>query len=245
MQQSRFYQNQARPHVNQEGRPFAPPPHQNQAYNPATAWNPAPLPPQIKPQYFQEPGYNHPFQGPQQAPHSPGPQSWQSPQNSPFVHFGDPAPGPAQQSWTPAKRNSTKDKTAVYNFIERFKKDWTIEELNFSMNKISMAGLIFGLMFLGSLFFLIGFLVAVNLYDKKPDPMCVQPKMYMPTQGAVLSGQAGTAVPMGSPMPQTPRMAHPHAGLGMQQGGRMPTSMQQGQPMPYQGQGRIPSFQMR
>ena len=91
---------------------------------------------------------------------------------------------------------------------------------------------------------ILSFLVAVNLYDKKPDPMCVQPKVYMPTQGAVLSGQAGTAVPMSSPMPHTPRMAQSNGGLGMQHG-RMPTSMQHAQPMPYQGQGRMPSFQMR
>ncbi|HCU06448.1 MAG TPA: hypothetical protein DIC42_02540, partial [Holosporales bacterium] len=142
------------------------------------------------------------------------------------------------------RTNTKKEKTAAYNFIERFKKDWTTEELNFSMNKISMAGLIFGLMFLGSLFFLIGFLVAVNLYDRKPDPICIPPKIYMPTQGAVLSGQTGTTVPMSAPMPHTPRMAQSHSGLGMQSG-RMPTSMQQAQPIPYQGQGRMPSFQMR
>lgn len=236
MQQSRFYQNQTHAHGNQQGKPFAPPPNQNQAYNPATAWNPAPFPPQMNPQYFQEPAYNPPFN----AQHSPGPQPWQAPENSPFVHFGE----PAQHVQPPVRESVTKDKTAVYSFIERFKKDWTIEELNFSMNKISMAGLIFGLMFLGSLFFLIGFLVAVNVYDKKPDPICVPPKIYMPTQGAVLSGQAGTAVPMGSPMPYTPRMAHSNSGLGMQ-GGRMPTSMQNAQPNPYQGQGRMPSYQMR
>jgi len=87
-------------------------------------------------------------------------------------------------------------------------------------------------------------LVAVNLYDKKPDPICIQPKVYMPTQGAVLSGQAGTTIPMSSPMPHSPRMAQSYGSLGMQ-GGRMPTSMQHTQPMPYQGQGRMPSFQMR
>jgi len=240
VQQSRFYQNQARTHVNQAGRPFAPSPHQNQAYNPATAWNAPPLQPQMSSHFFQEPAYNQPFHAPQQAQYSPGPQPWRAPEHSPFVHFG----GPEQRPKPSARENTTKDKTAVYTFIERFKKDWTIEELNFSMNKISMAGLIFGLMFLGSLFFLIGFLVAVNLYDKKPDPICIQPKVYMPTQGAVLSGQAGTTIPMSSPMPHSPRMAQSYGSLGMQ-GGRMPTSMQHTQPMPYQGQGRMPSFQMR
>ncbi len=240
MQQSRFYQNQAQAHVNQGGRPFAPP-YQTQAYNPATAWNTAPLQPQMKPQYFQpppEPVYNQPFNAQQQPRYAS--QAWQAPESSPFVYFGD----NEQNTQRHERVKPKKEQTTIYNFLERFKKDWTTEELNFSMNKISMAGLIFGLMFLGSLFFLIGFLVAVNLYDHKPDPVCIPPKIYMPTQGAVISGQTGTTVPMSSPMPHTPRMTQPHSGLGMQ-GGRMPTSMQHAQPMPYQGQGRMPSFQMR
>ncbi|WP_032113700.1 hypothetical protein [Candidatus Paracaedibacter symbiosus] len=42
--------------------------------------------------------------------------------------------------------------------------NWLLEELSFSMNKISLAGLIFGLMVLGSLFFVIGFLAAVATF---------------------------------------------------------------------------------
>lgn len=243
MLQSRFYQNQAQAHVNQVNRPFASP-YQTQAYNPATAWNAPPLQPQMHPLYFHassEPVYNHPLNAQQQQHYSP--QAWQAPEGSPFVYFGENDHQP-QQPKQSKQDKTTKEQTAVYNFLERFKKNWTIEELNFSMNKISMAGLIFGLMFLGSLFFLIGFLVAVNLYDHKPDPVCIPPKIYMPTQGAVISGQTGSTVPMSAPMPHTPRMAQPHSGLGMQ-GGRMPTSMQHAQPIPYQGQGRIPSFQMR
>lgn len=41
---------------------------------------------------------------------------------------------------------------------------WLLEELSFSMNKISLAGLIIGLMVLGSLFFVIGFLAAVATF---------------------------------------------------------------------------------
>lgn len=240
MQQSRFYQNQAQGHGNQGGRPFASP-YPTQAYNPATAWNVAPLQPQIKPRSFQEPIeplYNQPFNAPQQPHYAP--QAWQAPEDSPVVYFG----GNEHRAQQNKQVKKTKEKTTIYHFLERSKKNWTTEELHFSMNKISMAGLIFGLMFLGSLFFLIGFLVAVNLYDHKPNPVCIPPKMYMPTQGAVISGQTGTTVPMGAPMPHTPRMAQSHNNLGMQNG-RMPTSMQHAQPIPYQGQGRVPSFQMR
>lgn len=42
--------------------------------------------------------------------------------------------------------------------------NWLLEELSFSMNKISLAGLIVGLMVLGSLFFVIGFLAAIATF---------------------------------------------------------------------------------
>lgn len=42
--------------------------------------------------------------------------------------------------------------------------NWLLEELSFSMNKISLAGLIVGLMVLGSLFFIIGFLAAIATF---------------------------------------------------------------------------------
>lgn len=113
----------------------------------------------------------------------------------------------------------------INDLFERLKQEWTVEELNFSMNRISMAGLILGLMFLGSIFFLLGFLVAVNLYTGKPAPQA-QPRTYMPTEGAVLSGRTGTQ-PL---MQQIP---------GQQQ--RMP--MQQDNKI--QSQARIPSFQPR
>ncbi len=41
------------------------------------------------------------------------------------------------------------------------KTTWLLEELSFTMNKMSLAGLVFGLMVLGTLFFVIGFLAAV------------------------------------------------------------------------------------
>lgn len=45
---------------------------------------------------------------------------------------------------------------------------WCNEELQFSMNKISIAGMVFGLMVLGTLFFVGGFLTAFIFYGSEP-----------------------------------------------------------------------------
>jgi hypothetical protein len=47
---------------------------------------------------------------------------------------------------------------------QRMIRSWLLEELSFSMNKMSLAGLVFGLMVLGTLFFVIGFLAAVATF---------------------------------------------------------------------------------
>jgi hypothetical protein len=130
-------------------------------------------------------------------------------------------------------------------WMSLFYKNWMKEELYFSMNKISLAGLFFGLMFLGSIFFLIGFLVAVNLYGNKPSPSVqIQQRSVMPTQGAMLSGRTNqmtdaTTYPAGmaaQPMPQNGSLAN---------AGRLPSSMQgQGIISSSLSKGRVPSFQM-
>ncbi len=48
-------------------------------------------------------------------------------------------------------------------FLKHSNLSWLEEEVPFSMNKISIFGLIFGLMFMGALFFLTGFLAAVSM----------------------------------------------------------------------------------
>lgn len=48
-------------------------------------------------------------------------------------------------------------------FFKHSNLSWLEEEVPFSMNKISIFGLIFGLMFMGALFFLTGFLAAVSM----------------------------------------------------------------------------------
>ncbi len=54
--------------------------------------------------------------------------------------------------------------TRDQSFLALCKRLWIDEELFFAMNKLSLLGLVIGLMFLGTLFFLSGFLMAVNLY---------------------------------------------------------------------------------
>lgn len=54
-------------------------------------------------------------------------------------------------------------------FLELCKKNLLTEEISLTMNKLSMLGLLFVLMFLGTVFFLSGFLVAVNVYNAKDD----------------------------------------------------------------------------
>ncbi|CAO5677182.1 MAG: hypothetical protein HEEMFOPI_00707 [Holosporales bacterium] len=110
------------------------------------------------------------------------------------------------------KKNVQKQRTHKDHFlkgVELFQKEWhetwIKQELNFSMNKISVAGLLFGLMFLGSVFFLIGFLVAFNLYSHNAGNSAVAQvyRSVMPSQTAVISGTGGAApnaqhVPSGS-----------------------------------------------
>lgn len=55
--------------------------------------------------------------------------------------------------------------TRDQSFLAFCKRLWIDEELFFAMNKLSLLGLVIGLMILGALFFFSGFLMAVNLYS--------------------------------------------------------------------------------
>jgi hypothetical protein len=171
-------------------------------------------------------------------------------------HLNQPVRDPLPQFMDPQNNKKKIEKKNNQSFFSKvielfqeqglanFYQSWMKEELNFAMNKISVAGLFFGLMFLGSLFFLIGFLVAVNLYGHKSAPsMLTEQRSVMPSQGAMLSGRTNqmmntTAYPSGmvaqQPLPQTG---------SLQQNGRMPSSMQkQGLASSFQKQQRVPSF---
>lgn len=133
-----------------------------------------------------------------------------------------------------AKKTQNDAKT----FSQTFLKEWIQKEYDFSMNKISMTGLIFGFMFLGSIFFLIGFLVGVNMYGTGSAPEQTQ-RNYLPTRSGMITARTGVA-PMNAAM--APLGA---AGIVMggnapiQNHGRMPSSLQQNNNAP-QYQNRAP-----
>jgi hypothetical protein len=55
------------------------------------------------------------------------------------------------------------------NATQRLYQYWVYEEITFSMNKISLLGLVLSLMFLGALFFTMGFLVAITTIPPKTE----------------------------------------------------------------------------
>ncbi|CAO5681768.1 MAG: hypothetical protein HEEMFOPI_00608 [Holosporales bacterium] len=134
-------------------------------------------------------------------------------------------------------------RTFYDHWIGLFYKNWIREELYFSMNKISLAGLFFGLMFLGSIFFMIGFLVAVNLYGHKSQPQyVVEQRSVIPSQGAVLSGRTNQQMDANSyqsgmvqPMPNGPLANSGHVPSSLQNQGVINSSL---------SKGRQPSFHM-
>lgn len=68
---------------------------------------------------------------------------------------------------------------------------WIYQELYFSMNKLSLLGMIIGLMFLGALFFTSGFLMAVNLYGIGAPPAATATNLpsHLPQKGALAQSQ--------------------------------------------------------
>jgi hypothetical protein len=128
-------------------------------------------------------------------------------------------------------------KSIQHQWYNAWYKTWIKEELNFSMNKISMAGLLFGLMFLGSVFFLIGFLVAVNLYGGKqlvgPES---QTRSLIPSYGAQLAGRTGQ--PMNAQYIPVNNMPYKS-----QNTAHIPTSFQSQNVVTNASKARTPSFQ--
>lgn len=57
-----------------------------------------------------------------------------------------------------------------YKGIKYYQYHWIEKEVFFAMNKMSIAGMVIGLMFLGALFFISGFLLAINLYSSSYHP---------------------------------------------------------------------------
>ncbi len=64
----------------------------------------------------------------------------------------------------PVPKSHVRPKTLPLLSLVSYKNNWLDKELFFAMNKLSIVGMVAGLMFLGALFFISGFLLALNLY---------------------------------------------------------------------------------
>jgi len=144
-----------------------------------------------------------------------------------------------KRSMTSKETKHLKDHQAYFwKSVELFQKNWyqqwIKQELTFSMNKISITGLIFGLMLLGSIFFLIGFLVAVNLYT--PKAVDFQERSLVPSSAAVMSGRVA--------QPMQANALRENTG-SLNSAARMPSStLQTPQIHSSFSKSRVPSFQM-
>lgn len=60
---------------------------------------------------------------------------------------------------------SSPRQASPFKWVAYYKHHWIDKEFLFAMNKLSIVSMVVGLMFLGALFFISGFLLAVNLYS--------------------------------------------------------------------------------
>lgn len=94
---------------------------------------------------------------------------------------------------------------SFYKWASYYKYHWINKEFLFAMNKLSIVSMVVGLMFLGALFFISGFLLAVNLYIL-PSPTIPNLKIASaenPTHRASANAFEGTHRPTPPLMPPT------------------------------------------
>lgn len=131
-----------------------------------------------------------------------------------------------------------------FSSLKTLKRQWIDEELFFAMNKLSLLGLVIGLMFLGALFFLSGFLMAVNLYGigapksaaqlaSGTNPSHVPTPGYQSHQPSIVKGDHASV----------PSQYATMGGVSMVPQPRMPSNVQhkQVQQATYPAQGAAPS----
>lgn len=125
------------------------------------------------------------------------------------------------------------------SFLNLLKRQWINEELFFAMNKLSLLGLVITLMFLGAVFFLSGFLMAVNVYGigdpKAQAQMASVNPSHMPTPGYAQGHHQPTVIKA-----KQEKIAPQYAtvgGVSMIPQPRLPSHMQQQQkPQPMVAQ---------
>lgn len=137
-----------------------------------------------------------------------------------------------------------------FSFLTIFKHQWIDEELFFAMNKLSLLGLVITLMFLGTLFFLSGFLMAVNVYGigdpKGQAQMASVNPSHMPTPGYIQGHHQPTVIKN-----KQEKVAPQYAtvgGVSMIPQPRLPSHMQQQQkpqhvvPQPVRSVAAAPAY---
>jgi hypothetical protein len=152
----------------------------------------------------------------------------------------------------------------AYGFIYR----WVYEEVRLSMSKMSIASLVFGLLFLGTLFFIIGFLAAVATIGSSPGGGGNTPSTWQASNthdekkaggkgfgrvvsnigggivGKVVGHQIGTLGKVVGTSSVVPKSLQPFARYGMgKAGGEIRRDVRQVNPFVPQKRGRGPSQQ--
>lgn len=122
---------------------------------------------------------------------------------------------------------------AHYNsrsFWREFKRIYFQELLRFTMNKATFFTLIFSFMFLGCIFFLMGFITASNIYNHNRHSSIEDVKKHMPSEQALLQGRPAKIANMGQNiMSAAPRAFHMQNGVRMASNTRQPSQYVQQQ----------------
>jgi len=109
-------------------------------------------------------------------------------------------------------------------FWEEFKRIYITEVIAFTMSKSTLFTLIFSFMFLGCIFFLIGFFVATSVHSghQKADEVSSQ---HIPTETATMQGHPERMVNMGAGIAYAAPQAYQYqGGVKVEQNRRRPSS---------------------
>jgi hypothetical protein len=114
---------------------------------------------------------------------------------------------------------------------KEFKRVYFQEVLRFTMNKATFFTLIFSFMFLGCIFFLMGFLTATNIHNHKShNSLALEAKQHLPSEQALLQGRPAKIANMGQQaMAIAPKAFQMQSGVRMASNARQPSTYVQKQ----------------
>lgn len=126
--------------------------------------------------------------------------------------------------------NIPKSNSYSRSFLSEFKRVYFQDLLRFTMNKATFFTLIFSFMFLGCIFFLMGFITATNIYNHNRHSSIEDVKKHMPSEQALLQGRPAKIANMGQNiMSAAPRAFHMQSGVRMAANTRQPSQYVQQQ----------------